>query len=374
MTTDNYEKLRFLEDLVSGRLELGSIDLTDKAFARWLKKQGYRDFGASSWQQMKKRYKNAGKPLESLKDIALLKERMQHHKEGRLILARAATEVKYGHLGEDEKWRLHKEAERSGFCPLCGWKDGDGVKVCYYSQELGAVTHRNSWNWVMSQMTESQRSLVKSYDSHQCGVMDEKTCNLVKRHLSKLVRIKESGFKKQWQIGCVVFSFDKYKTPDEVAEAWIGNRRSLERYLSQGYKVLEVEKQECKKGTAYEGLGRESIYIYTVQKPHLCGGFARFAGPYHFICPKCKEEVKLWEFGRGRETVPKIKISLFEEKEKTMKRWSAVVKNRHTTIKFEVEAVSKNEAKKKAKEELFKILEELHLAQFKPLIKVKQIQ
>ena len=57
-----------------------------------------------------------------------------------------------------------------------------------------------------------------------------------------------------------------------------------------------------------------------------------------------------------------------------MKRWSAVVKSRHTTIKFEVEAVSTNEAKKKAKEELFKILEELHLAQFKPLIKVKQIQ
>lgn len=57
-----------------------------------------------------------------------------------------------------------------------------------------------------------------------------------------------------------------------------------------------------------------------------------------------------------------------------MKQWSAVVKGPHTTIKFEVEAVSKNEAKKKAKEELFKILEELHLAQFKPLIKVKQIQ
>jgi len=57
-----------------------------------------------------------------------------------------------------------------------------------------------------------------------------------------------------------------------------------------------------------------------------------------------------------------------------MKRWSTVVKSHHTTIKFEVEAVSKNEAKKKAKEELFKILEELHLAHFKPLIKVKQIQ
>ena len=57
-----------------------------------------------------------------------------------------------------------------------------------------------------------------------------------------------------------------------------------------------------------------------------------------------------------------------------MKRWSAFVKSRHTTIKFEVEALSKNEAKKKAKEELFKILEELHLAHFKPLIKVKQIQ
>lgn len=57
-----------------------------------------------------------------------------------------------------------------------------------------------------------------------------------------------------------------------------------------------------------------------------------------------------------------------------MKQWSAVVKGPHTTIKFEVEAVSKNEAKKKAKEKLFKILEELHLAHFKPLIKVKQVQ
>jgi len=39
-----------------------------------------------------------------------------------------------------------------------------------------------------------------------------------------------------------------------------------------------------------------------------------------------------------------------------------------------VEVPTKNEAKKKAKEELFKILEELHPAHFKPLIKVKQIQ
>lgn len=290
------EKLKFLEDLVSGRLELGDVSLSDEAFAIWLKGRGFREFGFRTWQQMKRRYENEEKPLESLEDIVALKRRMENCREGRLILAKAVTEIKYGYLEEDEKWKLHKQAEKSGFCPLCGWKDGNGTKVCFYSKELGAVTHSNSRKWVMSQMTESQRSLVESYESYESGVMDEEICDLVKKHLTKQV-IVNVDMEKRWQIGLCVYDFNRYKTPEEVAEAWIGDRRSLERYLSQGYQIVEAKREKCEKGTVFEGLGRENIYVYAVQKPHICGGFGKFAGPYHFFCPKCKEEVKLWEFG-----------------------------------------------------------------------------
>lgn len=33
-----------------------------------------------------------------------------------------------------------------GPCPICGWKNGDGVRVCFcfYNNEIGAVSHQNS--------------------------------------------------------------------------------------------------------------------------------------------------------------------------------------------------------------------------------------
>ena len=67
----------------------------------------------------------------------------------------------------------------------------------------------------------------------------------------------------------------------------------------------------------------------------------------------------------GRETVPRTKISLFwkiKNKEKTMKRWSAVVRGCHTTVRLEVEAADREKAKEKAKQKVYEILEELHLA------------
>ena len=45
-----------------------------------------------------------------------------------------------------------------------------------------------------------------------------------------------------------------------------------------------------------------------------------------------------------------------------MKRWSAVVKGYHATVKLEVEAADREKAKEKARQKVYEILEELHLA------------
>ena len=68
---------------------------------------------------------------------------------------------------------VHRIADN---CPVCGWKDGDGVTTCFYSPELGAVTHQNSDEAAAASMTAEQRSLFEAYSApglkrHTCGGM-----------------------------------------------------------------------------------------------------------------------------------------------------------------------------------------------------------
>jgi len=80
----------------------------------------------------------------------------------------------------DDSVRFHqsREAQRTGGpCPVCGWEDGDGVKTCFTSQELGPVTHQNSDKAATASMTAEQRSLFEAYSApgvsraHTCGGM-----------------------------------------------------------------------------------------------------------------------------------------------------------------------------------------------------------
>jgi len=195
-----------------------------------------------------------------------------------------------------DRYDLYKQAERTGKCSLCGWKDGDGVKMCYYDSDIGAVTHQNSMEAAKSQMTQSQRSLVESYESAVYSVMHNDLCNVVKAYLKRIAKVEnETLLGKSWKIGGCLYPMGKYKTREEAAEAWIGSKRCLENYLSQGCKIIR-SRREDKEDTIFEDFEFD-IITYDVQKPHCCGGFAKYADPYHIKCSGCDEEVKLWEFG-----------------------------------------------------------------------------
>lgn len=59
-------------------------------------------------------------------------------------------------------YKLHQQAKQTdGPCEVCGWRDGDGVRTCFYSAELGAVTHQNSEAGAEATMTPAQRSLFR---------------------------------------------------------------------------------------------------------------------------------------------------------------------------------------------------------------------
>jgi len=287
------DKLILLKKLQSGELELGEIEIDPELFFVWIQSEGYKEFGFQSYAEMKSKYCEKGKPINTTADVEDLIKRMKNNKNGRLILAKAMTEIKYGTLTDSEKWECYSNTRKLGFCPLCGWKPGEGIKTCYYSSEIGAVIHQNSDEDAKRLMTESQRSLIKSYDSYRCGVMSEKTCDEIKAYLIKLV--KKIG--TDWEIGNMLFSQGKYNNPEQVAEAWIGNKRSLEKYLSEGYEIL---KEEIFVKTSFRQIYdhfKGKIIQYEMRIPHTCGGYGKYLGPYHIGCSGCKEEVKLWEFG-----------------------------------------------------------------------------
>jgi len=191
---------------------------------------------------------------------------------------------------------FYRQAEKTGKCELCGWKDGDGVKTCYYDPEIGFVVHQNSIEAAKTQMTESQRSLVDSYESAVYSVMKADLCDVVKSYLKRIAVVdNEALLGKSWRIGGCLYPMGKYKTREEVAEAWIGKKRCLEEYLRQGCKIIRMRREE-KKDTIFKNFEHD-IVTYDVQKPHCCGGFAKYVDPYHIKCSGCDEEVKLWEFG-----------------------------------------------------------------------------
>jgi len=194
-----------------------------------------------------------------------------------------------------DRYDLYRQAEKTGKCELCGWRDGEGVRVCYYDKDFGALTHQNSIEGAKLHMTESQRELVDSFESTIYGVMDSKTRLDVKCYLEDKARIKKDAILgRVWDLG-VYFSAEKYKTKSEVVEAWI-KYEDLEKYLKDGYKIVRTHKESNAKGSIFEDFRGERI-TYDLKKPHCCGGFAVYVAPYHIKCSKCDEEVRLWEFG-----------------------------------------------------------------------------
>lgn len=270
----------------------GAIIITPQAFQKWLENGGYADFNAKSYQQLKEDYAKAGKPIETEEQIRNWILRMNNHKDGKLILAKAQTEL----AGERvNRWELYQDAKKTGRCLNCGWQDGDGVKVCYYDKKTGAITHENSREYMLSQMTPSQRSLLESYDSSIFLVYDDASLELMRPRLLSLVRFEDTAIGKKWRIGASIFDYDKYHTKEEVVEAWLKGKTNLDELLEQGWEIRSKEPEIGGDNSIFRGL---EITKYSLQKPHVpCGGFGRLLTPYHIICSRCKEEVKLWEFG-----------------------------------------------------------------------------
>ena len=63
--------------------------------------------------------------------------------------------------GRAHAWYKEFENAKVGNCSICGWSDGDGIKTCFYSSEIGAVTHQNSETGAERSMTPEQVSLFR---------------------------------------------------------------------------------------------------------------------------------------------------------------------------------------------------------------------
>lgn len=150
-------------------LTLGVIEITAAQFEKWLKEyEGWRDFRMQSYEDMKQKYREAGKAIDTGEQIEAFIARLHGKKDGKLILAKAKTETEG--LQKLDRYQLYTEGKKAGLCLNCGWKDGEGTRTCYYDKEVGAVVHENSWNYVLS-----QRSLIESYDSLRSSVYDEES-------------------------------------------------------------------------------------------------------------------------------------------------------------------------------------------------------
>ena len=205
-------------------------------------------------------------------------------------------------------YKMHKEAKRTGGpCEVCGWKDGDGVKVCFYSPELGAVTHQNTDAGAMATMTPAQRSLFGL--GHALLYID---ADLRERAIQR-VAWDNTQRRQRWEEDNPETPFRKDPKGRAVSDA-----EFMAKYRA------EQEDQPLATSEPYAGwihtpwwipaddtpqdlLGRTATgkdgrlylsYMVHCHEPHPdCGGVKVHLGPYHFGCSRCGVEVRLWEHG-----------------------------------------------------------------------------
>ena len=216
-------------------------------------------------------------------------------------------------MNDQEKYALYQEAKRTGGpCAICNWRDGDGVRSCFYSAELGIVSHQNSERGAMASMDESQRHLytrrsVYAYIDDECR---EKKIALVERdHLAYEARYRATHSPNDVP---TVGDDGKPISPED----WIARYRA-----SQEKKPLATDPQyagwiaemswEPVNRTGGDTIPEElrgpeeqphdilyTAYMVHLYEPHSCGkGHAYDYAPYHIKCTGCDTEIKLWEHG-----------------------------------------------------------------------------
>lgn len=186
-------------------------------------------------------------------------------------------------MTRDERYDLYRQAKQTGGpCAVCGWRDGDGVRTCFYSSELGTVTHQNSEAGAALTMTPAQRSLfglrmVTAFasEAHRAQCI----ADVAAKHRAKHQAHDAAGNAYPF---CV--DPDGREVPDDE---WIAN------YAASQAK-LPIASEEPYASWVWRAC---DSYRVICCEPHECGGIQEFLGPYHFGCSGCETEVRLWEHG-----------------------------------------------------------------------------
>ena len=211
-------------------------------------------------------------------------------------------------MTDQEKFDTSRAAQQSGGpCPICDWRDGDGVRPCFSSREYGVVTHENSMKAAQQDMTPEQRSLVN---------LRQALVYLSREHLElavwqfvdqSLVNDRERGVpprsaaERETRVQALVrhlLARGLTSAGDPQYAGWRREEWWLPVEWSSGYVTPEALRGPTRKRTA-DGV-MFNAYMAHVYEPHPgCPGHghAVILEPYHIACTGCDTEVKLWEFG-----------------------------------------------------------------------------
>lgn len=208
-----------------------------------------------------------------------------------------------------EWYKISRQANETGTCELCGWQDGDGIKTCFYSSTLGAVTHQNSIEGATRTMTPEQASLVglRSKLLYISAEAREKFLSL--QWLRTVEREKEHRLKSPQPF----IMRDGQEIPIEQAhEEYCAKQRQGPTAEDYPYRAwVQNEWWIIGTGTGYDNTPPDLVarsmtdkygtwYAWMVhcKEPHPnCGGIQVDVAPYHLRCSKCGVEVRLWEHG-----------------------------------------------------------------------------
>lgn len=163
-----------------------------------------------------------------------------------------------------------------------------------YDSTLSLITHHNSIEHALAKMTQSQRSLVESYDSLLITVFDEESEKKARQRIKEIIKEEFNDFYGEvWRIGACIYEKKDY-TKEEAIETFLEKSGGLKNYLERGWVIRDKNEGTDAAWSVYVGLFLRS---YTLQKPHKCGGFGEGAGYYHIVCTNCDEEIRFWELG-----------------------------------------------------------------------------
>lgn len=177
-------------------------------------------------------------------------------------------------------------AANGGPCAVCGWRDGDGVKECFYSTELGSVVHQNTMASAEAAMTEAQRTLV---NLRFClAFRDAASRDAYNDHVAAEHRARRIAHEANYPDVPFCVKSDGSEWSDED---WIAN-------FARQNEQKPLATDEAYSGWIRESAGAFDTWMVHLYEPHPgCGGTQDGVGPYHLRCGKCGVEVKLWEFG-----------------------------------------------------------------------------